>query len=636
GLDAVIFWGSQSGRAEIFAKRLSDSLEVRFGLKVLVADLSDYDHSSLSELDIHHVCAFVLSTYGDGDPPDNTEGFWRTIHQLLESGSHLPNMRYLIFGLGNSKYRQFNHVAETVDRVLQQLRANRIGDVGRGDDANGTTEDDFLSWRKKVEEHLKAEFGLQEQAGSYKPAYIVQELNQVHPHAVFKGEPHRALLRKDPHMRKLVDQNMPRVLTVIQAKILWESLDRLCLHIELDLGTDRLLKYKTGDHLAFWPSNPVREVNQLITILGLQDSRKSVISINPVNGSVHARESLFSPTTIEALFTHYLEICGPISRETVQALSHFAPSEKIKMRLLHMSDDADRFKQQVVKKHMTLPDLMKTVGEDLIWNVPLSFFLEKLKAMQPRYYSISSSAVVQPQQVSITVVVDKPPADISGDFKTASVGGWGLATSYLNALQRSYTRNVSEEPSSPFELNGAHGLLAEHKIFGCVKRSDFKLPVRASTPIIMVGCGTGVAPYRAFIQERARRKQMGQQIGTTLLFMGYRSIASGFLYKEEWLKYQQIIGKDVFKIWTALSQEPGESKVYVQNRLAENAVEILNLFEEDAACRIYICGSADMARDVISVLSQMRRQVSNEDEKTSSAWIRQLRQSKRLLEDVWH
>lgn len=610
-------------------------MEARFNLKVLVADLSEYDHSSLDQLDSHHVCGFVLSTYGDGDPPDNTETFWRTIHQLLRSESHLPNLRYLIFGLGNSKYRQFNQVAETVDDVLRKLKAKRIGDVGSGDDANGTTEDDFLSWRKEAEEHLKAELGLLEQAGLYKPAFIVKELQQVNQRALFRGEPHRAFLRQEVQTGKLVNHSMPRALPVIQAKILWESLNRLCLHIELHLGADRLMKYKTGDHLALWPSNPVNEVNQLITLLGLRNTRDKAISIDPVNASAYARESLFSPTTIEALFTHYLEICGPISRETVQRLAHFAPSEKIKMRLLDMSNVADTFKQKMVNHHLTLSGLMQAVGEDSIWTVPLSFFLERLKTMQPRYYSISSSAVVQPQQVSITVVVDKPPVDAAGGFKTGSVGGWGLATSYLHALQQSYTGDPTGNQSSSFELNGPCGLLAGHKIFGCVKQSTFKLPLRASTPIIMVGCGTGVAPYRAFVQERVRRKTMGQEIGTTLLFMGFRSVTSDFLYEEEWSENQRIIGKDIFKIWTAFSRQPGEPKIYVQNRLAENAAEVLRLFEDDAGCRMYICGSADMSRDVVMTLSQMRTQVIKEDEKTANAWIRQLRQSKRLLEDVW-
>lgn len=146
-LDMVIFWGSQSGRGEMLARRLAKGLYDRFRLRVLTADLDNHDHRHLAQLEKHQLCGFVLSTYGDGDPPDNTNGLWNMLHKLSVNGTALENLRYIIFGLGNSNYRQFNRVAEHVDNSLEKMGATRYGEAGRCDDANGDTENTFASWR---------------------------------------------------------------------------------------------------------------------------------------------------------------------------------------------------------------------------------------------------------------------------------------------------------------------------------------------------------------------------------------------------------------------------------------------------------------------------------------------------------
>ncbi|KAJ5688857.1 hypothetical protein N7462_003249 [Penicillium macrosclerotiorum] len=169
----VIFWGSQSGRAEMLARRVAKSLRDRFNIQALAADLSDYDHLHLVELQKNTPCGFILSTYGDGEPPDNTNGLWTSLEKFEKSGTKLENLRYIIFGLGNSKYRLFNRVADHVDLTLQRLGAVRYGSAGRGDDANGDTENAFLKWRPGCEEILKNELNLHEQKAVYRPAFLI-------------------------------------------------------------------------------------------------------------------------------------------------------------------------------------------------------------------------------------------------------------------------------------------------------------------------------------------------------------------------------------------------------------------------------------------------------------------------------
>lgn len=152
----------------------------------------------------------------------------------------------------------------------------------------------------------------------------------------------------------------------------------------------------------------------------------------------------------------------------------------------------------------------------------------------------------------------------------------------------------------------------------------------------MIGCGTGVAPFRAFVQERVRRKVIGQEIGKMLLFMGFRHPDEDYIYEKEWREAQETLGVADFKICTAFSREDPSRRVYVQNRVRENADEVLDLFENNFQTRMYICGSAEMARDVASTMAKIRSEAKTESLEQASEWVKSLRQLKLLLEDVWN
>lgn len=633
----MIFWGSQSGRAEGLARRLAISLQTRFGLRASAVDLDDYDHDGLTQLTDRNLCGFILSTYGDGDPPDNTNGLWDALRTLQLNGAKLDRLGYVLFGLGNSNYRQYNRVAEVVDSTLQALCARRHGQVGYGDDANGETETGFLLWRECIEQELKMNLELTEQPYVYRPVFDVEE---HHPSVPLKtlhlGEPAGSRARLLPG--QMMDTSSVSAIPIDRIYRLWESDDRLCLHLDLALGENRLVKYKTGDHMAVWPSNPDHEVERTLAALGLLDKRKTRVDIKMIDKANVGRVPVPTPTTIEALFRYYLEICGALSMETVGAFAEFAPSEVARTRLRRITGDPEVFKADVVGARMTLADVLETVSPDAAWTVPLSFLLERLKAMQPRYYSISSSTIVYPRKLSLTVVVSKPPR-LAGDPTAPPRGCHGLTTSYLRAIERCVNSSGKETesayPSLMFSLDGPRGLLSGSKVFGRVCRSAFKLPPKASTPIIMIGAGTGVAPFRAFVQERARQGSISQEVGKTLLFMGFRNSKVDFIYEDEWRQWRESLGTDTFDYWTAFSREDPSRKLYVQDVLAQQAEGVCELLESNFASRIYICGSAEMARGCTTALASMRSQFTGKSQDQGLSWVKQLRQTHRLLEDVW-
>lgn len=215
-------------------------------MRTLVADLHDYDHFHLLDLRANDVCGFILATYGDGDPPDNTSGFWDAVSAFHQESRDLSNLHYVLFGLGNSKYRQYNRVADKVDSILQSRGAVRYGEPGRGDDADGSTEDDFLNWRQSIEEQLKIRLQLTEQTRNHQPTFNVEAVKDISTDEVYLGEPHTSMLDKRLSGRLAFDADVPSVISVASIRKLWESNRRLCIHVDFDLGPNRFVKFKVS------------------------------------------------------------------------------------------------------------------------------------------------------------------------------------------------------------------------------------------------------------------------------------------------------------------------------------------------------------------------------------------------------
>ncbi|MCJ1297810.1 NADPH-cytochrome P450 reductase [Hypocenomyce scalaris] len=162
---AVVFFGSQTGTAEDFAEQISKEASLKYELDILVADLKDYDYDSLAHFPNDNIAIFVLATHGEGEPTDNAVGFYQYLTaqgDLCSRGAELPlrSLRFMAFGLGNKTYKNYNWMVRRVTAMLEKLGAQRVGDLGEGDDAMETTEEDFLSWKEGMWLALAKELAL--------------------------------------------------------------------------------------------------------------------------------------------------------------------------------------------------------------------------------------------------------------------------------------------------------------------------------------------------------------------------------------------------------------------------------------------------------------------------------------------
>ncbi|THW34270.1 cytochrome P450 reductase 1 [Aureobasidium pullulans] len=605
GHDGILFYGSQTGTAEEFARRLGKAIRDSFDLSIGIADLEDYDMETLSALTTYRTKAakscfvgFVVATYGDGEPTDNAVAFNNllTDDSMLFTGSDersdqtLKGLHYLAFGLGNNTYEAYNYMVRHISSRLDSLGATRIGDAGEGDDGAGTMDEDFIRWKDSTLQTMAETLGFSKSEKEWKPSVIISVESGIDHMDSNVDLGNRSVLEHEEGKKSLI------LTEIVHAKQLYASTDqsrRECMHIEFDLPRTGLT-YVTGDHVGIWPTNPEPEVDRLLRILALHERKDQVILTHSNDASAQKGSKNF--TTHAAVLRHQMEICGVISRESLQILTQFTPTNESRDLLLSLSKDVAHFHSFVTSRCLNLAQLLEIASQGRPWNtLPFATLYDILPALRPRYYSISSSSTEYPNSIHITAAITRQVFD--GGNHTFH----GVTSNYLRALaQRTDPSSIDSPAHLSFALTDprAQATLLPCAIF--VRPSTFRLPPNSQTPIIMIGPGTGVAPFRAFVQERKRMARCGIEIGKSVLYFGCRRRSDDFLYADEWAVAASVLG-DGFVLRTAFSRD-GNEKIYVTHRLRQDAKDIFALLENQAAW-IYICGDAKgMAKDVREVL----------------------------------
>lgn len=533
--NCVVFYGSQTGTAEDYASRISKEGHSRFGLKTMVADLEDYDFDNLDTFPDDKLAVFVLATYGEGEPTDNAVEFYEFMGSeditFSEGGGvddkPLANLKYVTFGLGNNTYEHYNSMVRNVDKYLTKLGATRLGAAGEGDDGAGTMEEDFLAWKEPMWAAVSEKMGLEEREAAYDPVFEITEKDDLTPEhdTVYLGEPNKNHL--EGKQKGPFNANNPYIAPIVESAEIFTAKDRNCLHMEISIAGSNL-SYTTGDHIAIWPNNAGKEVDRVFKVLGKEHKRHTVIAVKGLDPT--AKVPFPSPTTYDAAVRFHMEIGAAVSRQLVSGLAQFAPNEDIKDEMTKLGSDKDYFKEKVTNRHLNLAQLLEIEGKGQAWTkIPFSFLIEGLVKIQPRYYSISSSSLVQKDKISITAVVES--IEKPGNPHVLK----GVTTNYLLALKQKQHGDPSPDPHGlNYAITGPRNKYDGIHVPVHVRHSNFKLPSDPSKPIIMVGPGTGVAPFRGFVQERAAQAKAGQNVGKTVLFFGCRKRSEDFLYEKEW------------------------------------------------------------------------------------------------------
>lgn len=600
GKNIVVFYGSQTGTGEEFANRLAKDAH-RYGMKGMSADPEEYDLSELSRLtEIENsIAIFCLATYGEGDPTDNAQDFY---DWLQEADADFSGVKYTVFALGNKTYEHYNAMGKYVDKRLSELGAQRIFDLGMGDD-DGNLEEDFVSWREQfwpaVCEHFGVEATGEESSIRQYELKVHSDLNM---NKIYSGELGR--LKSFENQKPPFDSKNPFLAPVTVNRKLNQAGDRHLMHLELDI-TGSKIRYESGDHVAVYPINDSVIVNRIGDLLGVD--LDTVISLNNLDEESNKKHPFPCPTTYRTALTHYLDITNPPRTNVLYELAQYATEPKDQENMRKMASSSPEGKALYQSWVLDSCRNILAILDDLpSLRPPIDHLCELLPRLQARYYSIASSSKVHPNSIHICAVV------VEYETKTGRVNK-GVATNWLK----------NKMPTD----NGHKATVPMY-----IRKSQFRLPFKSMNPVIMVGPGTGIAPFMGFIQERGWLKEQGKDVGETVLYYGCRYKNEDFLYREELEEFEKTGVLTALNV--AFSRDQSE-KVYVQHVLKKNKEVVWRLVHTDNA-HIYICGDArNMARDVQNAFYEIAEELGGMSRTQAVDYIKKLMTKGRYSQDVW-
>lgn len=534
----TVLYGSQTGNSRKIAEKLHAALEAK-GQQATLQNMLNYRGSQLKK---EENLIAVISTHGNGEPPDEALGFFKFINAA--KAPKLESLKFSVLALGDSSYDEFCQTGYELDARLAELGANRLNDVVACDVDYA---DEATEWQEAV---LK----------------ILEPTTSANPAIHFGGVP----IASSEVQTEYSEQN-PFQAEVLEKLVLTdEGSDKSVLHLELSLEESGL-SYQPGDIVAIQSANQLELVDAIIAELGLDSDEQ--VNIKKNTFSLH--DALLNKREL----TH-------VTRKQLQVYAEQSENAEL---LAQASD-----KSQLIEE-VEAADILDVLQ---LWPAKLSAqtLIDWLRPLSARQYSIASSEAASPEEVHVLV------KQVEYDYRGRKHGG--VCSSQLALSDSGETLGVSIKSNS-----------------------SFKLPENGDTKVIMIGAGTGVAPFRSFLFEREAQSLEGN----TWLFFGEQRFQTDFLYQTEW---QQFLKSGVLeKMSVAFSRDQAE-KIYVQNRILDESESVYQWLESGA--HIYICGDMHhMAKDVHQALITVIERHSTRSAEEASEWLDQLIAEKRYQRDVY-
>jgi len=538
----TILYSSQTGNAKGVAKKLADNAKAA-GIQVNFKNVAEYKPKSL-KAETHLL--IVTSTNGEGEAPDDAIEF----HEFLASkkAPKVASLKYGILALGDSSYEFYCQTGKDFDDRLAALGATEIAPRV---DCDVDYFDDATAWSTQIIETLKDELT---SAGAV-VASTTETISTSGGSQYTKQTPYTAEL-------------------IVSQKITGRDSAKDVRHVEIDLGESGIT-YKAGDALGVWFENSDALVAELLEALKLSADEKVTLKIEGVEQTFTLAEAFKSQLEITQSAPSFVEFWAGVSGD--EKLTKLAQ---------------DKTETREYSAIYQIIDLVKEAPAE----VSAQQFVDNVRKITPRLYSIASSQAEVEEEVHLTV---------------------GL---------------VSYEHNGNLRLGGASNFLTHAEEGTTVKvfiedNDNFRLPEDGNTPVIMIGPGTGVAPFRAFMQDREATEAEGKN----WMFFGDQTFTQDFLYQVEWQGYLK--SGLLTKMDVAFSRDQAE-KVYVQDRIKENAAEVFEWLTNGA--HLYICGDANrMAKDVHDTLVDVIREQGGLTAEQAEDYLKSLRSNKRYQKDVY-
>ncbi|KAM6316409.1 NADPH-dependent diflavin oxidoreductase 1 isoform 5-T5 [Podargus strigoides] len=472
----LVLFGSQTGTAQDIAERIGREAKRRH-FQCRVEALDSYDVANLiNEL----LVVFVCATTGQGDPPDNMKVFWRFLFRKNLPPSSLCQLDYAVLGLGDSSYPKFNFVAKKLHKRVLQLGGNPLLPVALGDDQHDLGPDAVVDpWLLALWDKIFALYPLPPGLEIISPDVRLPPKYTLHYLAEDSPHPHGSPLQ--PVAPRAVPSELHPFAArmVANRRVTAESHFQDVRLIEFDV-TGSGITFSAGDVVMIQPQNCPEDVQQFCQLLRLDPDRRFVLK--PMEPDTSLSALLPQPCTIRHLVTHYLDISCVPRRSFFELLSFFSTNELEREKLQEFSSAQG---QEELYSYCNRP---RRTTLEALWDfphttcaIPPEYLLDLIPRIRPRAFSIASSMLAHPDRIQILMAVVRYKTRLSKPRR-------GLCSTWLASL------------------NPEQG---DIRVPLWVKKGGMKFPADPDTPVIMIGPGTGVAPFRAAIQERVAQGRRG-------------------------------------------------------------------------------------------------------------------------------
>ncbi|KAE8372548.1 cytochrome P450 [Aspergillus bertholletiae] len=574
-----IYYGSNTGTCESFARRLADDA-ISYGYSAEVDSLD----SARDSIPKNGPVVFITASY-EGQPPDNGAHFFEWL-SALKGDKPLDGASYAVFGCGHHDWQStFYRIPKEVNRLVGENGANRLCEIGLADTANADIITEFDTWGETLFwPAVSAKFGGSNAQGSQKSTLRV-EVSSGHRATTLGLQLQEGLVLEN---NLLTQPDVPSKRT-----------------IRFKLPTD--MQYKCGDYLAVLPVNPSTVVRKVMSRFDLPWD--AVLRIEKASSSSSKHTSIPMDTQVSAydLFATYVELSQPASKRDLAVLIDAAAADpETQAELQAIASNPARF-AEISQKRISVLDLLMQYPSI---NLAIGDFVAMLAPMRVRQYSISSSPLVDPTECSITFSVLKAPSLAAVNQEDEYLG---VASTYLSELRSGERVQLSVRPS----------------------HTGFKPPTELSTPMIMACAGSGLAPFRGFVMDRAEKIRGRRGSGSmpelpakAILYAGCRTQGKDDIHADELAEWEKIGAVEVRRAYSRPSD--GSKGTHVQDLMMADKKELIDLFESGA--RIYVCGTpgvGNAVRDSIKSMFLERREeirriakekgepVSDDDEETA-------------------
>uniref|UniRef100_A0A8B9CEE0 Nitric oxide synthase n=1 Tax=Anser brachyrhynchus TaxID=132585 RepID=A0A8B9CEE0_9AVES len=590
----TVIYATETGKSETLANNLCSLFSCAFNTKILCMD--EYN---ITDLEKETLLLVVTSTFGNGDSPNNGK-------VILASEAYMSDLicisfcRYAVFGLGSTMYPEFCAFAHAIDRKLAQLGASQLTPIGEGDELNGQ-EEAFRTWAVSAFKTACDIFNIRGKNSIQLPKmYTSDEIWNPKKYRILHESQTMDLAKAltDIHGKDIIPMKLKFRQNLQSLKS-----SRVTILVKLSCETNQEVRYLPGEHIGIFPGNQPELVHGIIAHVKDAPPADQTIRLQTcTEGGYWTSDKKIPACTLSQALTYLLDITTPPSQQLLRKISQLVTAEGDKQRLEVLC----HVKEYNKWKFYNSPNILEVLEEFPSAEVSTAFLLTQLPYLKPRYYSVSSSCDMTPREIHLTVaVVNYRTRDGQGPLHH------GVCSTWLNKIS----------------LN---------EVVPCFVRSGngFQLPKEPTKPCILIGPGTGIAPFRSFwLQRLYDLEKKGIKGGDMTLLFGCRQPDMDHIYREE---TEEMKRKGVLKeVFTAYSRQPGQAKVYVQDIL-QNKLEakVCNLLHKEGG-HLYVCGDIRMARDVAQTLKGILVKKLNLTEQQAEEYFFELKSQKRYHEDIF-